>query len=131
MNSVCYLNSTKHDALIARSHRIYLIPKVQSKQARKDRTRSLPDLSKCEKHARKEEAVAALNAGRKFDDVARELSEDKARQGGSLGWKAKGSLLPELEKVAFELETSTVGAPKWREVKTSEGYHLVMVEGKK
>lgn len=35
----------------------------------------------CEKHARKEEALAKLNAGSKFDDVAREFSEDKARQG--------------------------------------------------
>lgn len=35
----------------------------------------------CEKHAKKEEALAKLNAGAKFDDVAREFSEDKARQG--------------------------------------------------
>lgn len=35
----------------------------------------------CEKHAKKEEAVAKLNAGTKFDEVAREFSEDKARQG--------------------------------------------------
>lgn len=35
----------------------------------------------CEKHAKKEEAIAKLNAGAKFDEVARELSEDKARSG--------------------------------------------------
>lgn len=35
----------------------------------------------CEKHSKKEEALAALREGRKFDDVAREFSEDKARQG--------------------------------------------------
>lgn len=35
----------------------------------------------CEKHSKKEEAVAKLNAGTKFDEVAREFSEDKARQG--------------------------------------------------
>lgn len=51
--------------------------------------------------------------------------------GGSLGWKTRGSLLPEFEKIAFELEPSTTGNPKWAEVKTSEGYHLVMVEGRK
>ncbi|KAK4971971.1 Peptidyl-prolyl cis-trans isomerase pin4 [Elasticomyces elasticus] len=85
----------------------------------------------CEKHAKKEEAVAKLGEGKKFDDVAREYSEDKARQGGSLGWKSRGSLLPEFEKVAFELEASTTGNPKWAEVKTAEGYHLVMVEGRK
>ncbi|GAB7353130.1 hypothetical protein MBLNU459_g3667t1 [Dothideomycetes sp. NU459] len=85
----------------------------------------------CEKHAKKEEAVAKLNAGVKFDEVAREFSEDKARQGGSLGWKSRGDLLPEFGNVAFELESSTTGNPKWAEVKTSEGYHLVMVEGRK
>ncbi|KAK3081190.1 Peptidyl-prolyl cis-trans isomerase pin4, partial [Coniosporium uncinatum] len=84
----------------------------------------------CEKHSKKEEAVAKLNEGVRFDEVARNFSEDKARQGGSLGWKTRGSLLPEFEKVAFELEPSTTGNPKWAEVKTSEGYHLVMVEGR-
>lgn len=36
----------------------------------------------CEKHSKKEEALAKLNAGSNFDEVAREFSEDKARQGG-------------------------------------------------
>ncbi|KAF2222726.1 peptidyl-prolyl cis-trans isomerase PIN4, partial [Elsinoe ampelina] len=85
----------------------------------------------CSKHGKKEEALAKLNAGTKFDDVAKEFSEDKARQGGSLGWKTKGSLLPEFEKVAFELEPSSTGSPKWGEAKTSEGYHIIMVEGRK
>jgi NIMA-interacting peptidyl-prolyl cis-trans isomerase 4 len=35
----------------------------------------------CEKHGKKEEALAKLKTGAKFDDVAREFSEDKARQG--------------------------------------------------
>lgn len=35
----------------------------------------------CEKHAKKEEALAKLNAGASFDSVAREVSEDKARTG--------------------------------------------------
>lgn len=85
----------------------------------------------CEKHARKEEALAALAGGRAFDDVAREFSEDKARQGGSLGWKTRGSLIKEFEDVAFALEASTTNRPAYKEVKTSEGYHLVMVEGRK
>jgi NIMA-interacting peptidyl-prolyl cis-trans isomerase 4 len=36
---------------------------------------------KCEKHSKKEEALEKLRNGTKFDDVAREFSEDKARQG--------------------------------------------------
>jgi peptidyl-prolyl cis-trans isomerase NIMA-interacting 4 len=35
----------------------------------------------CEKHSRKEEALTKLREGAKFDEVAREFSEDKARQG--------------------------------------------------
>jgi parvulin-like peptidyl-prolyl isomerase len=39
------------------------------------------DHIQCEKHAKKEEALAKLKAGAKFDDVARDFSEDKARAG--------------------------------------------------
>ncbi|KAH7402281.1 peptidyl-prolyl cis-trans isomerase pin4 [Phaeosphaeria sp. MPI-PUGE-AT-0046c] len=85
----------------------------------------------CEKHSNKEKALEALREGRKFDDVAREMSEDKARQGGSLGWKVRGSLMAEFEKVAYELEPSSTGAPKLGECKTREGYHIIMVEGRK
>lgn len=41
---------------------------------------SLTDMSS-EKHAKKEEALAKLREGVKFDQVAREYSEDKAKQG--------------------------------------------------
>lgn len=87
----------------------------------------------CEKHAKKEEALKKLNDGVAFNKVAEEYSEDKARAGetnfkkqnaerdltpalgGSLGWKGKGALMPEFEKVAFELEVSSIGSPKWAE----------------
>ncbi|KAJ6446479.1 lysozyme [Purpureocillium lavendulum] len=85
----------------------------------------------CEKHAKKEEALAKLNEGVKFDEVARNYSEDKARQGGSLGWKSKGSLDPKFEEVAFALEPSTTSSPKIGEAKTGFGYHIIMVEGRK
>lgn len=35
----------------------------------------------CEKHSKKEEALEKIKNGAKFDEVAREMSEDKARQG--------------------------------------------------
>ncbi|KAB5558429.1 peptidyl-prolyl cis-trans isomerase PIN4 [Coniochaeta sp. 2T2.1] len=85
----------------------------------------------CEKHGKKEEALAKLRDGAKFDEVAREFSEDKARQGGALGWKTKGSLDPAFEAVAFTLEASTTGNPKYAEAKTGFGYHIIMVEGRK
>ncbi|KAJ5586963.1 peptidyl-prolyl cis-trans isomerase pin4 [Penicillium hispanicum] len=85
----------------------------------------------CEKHSKKEEALEKLRNGAKFDEVAREFSEDKARQGGSLGWKTRGSLDPTFEKAAFELEPSTTGNPNYVESKTGFGYHIIMVEGRK
>ncbi len=40
----------------------------------------------CEKHSKKEEALAKLQEGVKFDEVARDFSEDKARQGRPEHW---------------------------------------------
>ncbi|KUJ19823.1 FKBP-like protein [Mollisia scopiformis] len=85
----------------------------------------------CEKHSKKEEALEKLKGGAKFDDVAREFSEDKARAGGALGWKKRGDLDLAFEEKAFELEASTTAAPKYAEVKTGFGYHILMVEGRK
>ncbi|KAG8416651.1 Peptidyl-prolyl cis-trans isomerase pin4 [Metarhizium acridum] len=81
--------------------------------------------------AHPEEALAKLNDGVKFDEVARNYSEDKARQGGALGWKTKGSLDPKFEEVAFALEPSTTNNPKIAEARTEFGYHIIMVEGRK
>lgn len=44
-------------------------------------TRWMSNIAQCEKHTKKEEALAKLKAGAKFDEVAREFSEDKARAG--------------------------------------------------
>ncbi|KAK4202670.1 FKBP-like protein [Triangularia verruculosa] len=85
----------------------------------------------CNKMGEAEKAIERLQAGESFNTVAQEMSQDKARSGGSLGWKTKGSLLPEFEKIAYELPTSTTNKPSWGMAKTSEGYHVIMVEGRK
>ncbi|KAK6541149.1 Peptidyl-prolyl cis-trans isomerase pin4 [Orbilia ellipsospora] len=86
----------------------------------------------CEKHSKALEAIEKLNEGSKFDAVAREYSEDKARQGGSLGWKVRGSLVQEFEVAAYALEPSACDKPVWAgPVKTGHGYHIIMVEGRK
>lgn len=72
-----------------------------------------------------------LRDGGKFHEVAQEYSEDKARQGGSLGWKTRGALDAAFEKAAYELEPSTTASPKYVEVKTGHGYHIIMVEGRR
>jgi len=37
--------------------------------------------AQCEKQSKRDEALARVEAGESFDKVAREMSEDKARQG--------------------------------------------------
>lgn len=39
------------------------------------------------------EALEKIKAGQKFPDVAAAYSEDKARQGGDLGWQIRGGNL--------------------------------------
>lgn len=53
------------------------------------------------------------------------------RLGGALGWKTRGDLDPKFEEVAFDLEASTTASPKYAEVKTEHGYHIIMVDGRK
>jgi len=51
--------------------------------------------------------------------------------GGALGWKTKGSLDPEFERVAYDLAVSSTSKPIVGEAKTSFGYHIILVEGRK
>ena len=51
--------------------------------------------------------------------------------GGALGWKTRGSLIAEFEAVAYSLEVSSTANPVWGDAKTSEGYHIIMVEGRR
>ena len=46
----------------------------------------------CEKQSKCLEAMAKLEAGEKFNEVASKFSEDKARNGGSLGWMVRISI---------------------------------------
>jgi NIMA-interacting peptidyl-prolyl cis-trans isomerase 4 len=48
-----------------------------------------------------------------------------------LGWKTRGELDPIFEEAAFNLDASTTAKPKYVEVKTGFGYHIIMVEGRK
>ena len=85
----------------------------------------------CEKQSKSLEALAALQAGGKFNEVATQFSEDKARSGGDLGWMTRGSMVGPFQDAAFALPNSTVGNPNYVQVKTKFGYHILMVEDKK
>ncbi|EGN92892.1 hypothetical protein SERLA73DRAFT_190493 [Serpula lacrymans var. lacrymans S7.3] len=86
----------------------------------------------CEKHSKATEALQKLQEGQRFDKVAQEYSEDKAKAGGSLGWMVRGSMVGAFQEAAFALEPSTVDKPMLSPlVKTNFGYHIVMVEGRR
>ncbi|EDN90665.1 hypothetical protein SS1G_00065 [Sclerotinia sclerotiorum 1980 UF-70] len=53
--------------------------------------------------------------GKKFRGPDRHVKCLSIEFGGALGWKGKGDLDPEFEKVAFEMEASTTTKPKYRE----------------
>lgn len=46
----------------------------------------------CSKQSKALEAINRLNNGEKFNVVAQEMSEDKAKSGGDLGWQVRGQM---------------------------------------
>jgi peptidyl-prolyl cis-trans isomerase SurA len=61
---------------------------------------------------------------RKFEDVARELSEDgTAPNGGDLGWTSPGSFVPEFEEAMNRLPINGLSTP----VASRFGVHLIQV----
>ena len=66
-----------------------------------------------------------IEAGRRrFEDVAREVSEDgSAAAGGDLGWFAPGVMVPEFEQPASRLAPGEISEP----VATRFGVHLIQV----
>ncbi|XP_028671900.1 peptidyl-prolyl cis-trans isomerase NIMA-interacting 4 [Erpetoichthys calabaricus] len=87
----------------------------------------------CEKHSKIMEAMEKLKSGMRFSEVASQYSEDKARQGGDLGWMTRGSMVGPFQEAAFALQVSSMDKPVYTDppVKTKFGYHIIMVEGKK
>ncbi|MBD3319595.1 MAG: hypothetical protein GF350_00705 [Chitinivibrionales bacterium] len=64
-----------------------------------------------------------------FAEEARIASDDEgsAKDGGDLGWFGRGSMVKEFDSVAFSLDSGDVSDP----FKTSFGFHLVKVEGRR
>lgn len=56
-----------------------------------------------QKHSKCVEALEKLKSGTPFDKVAEAYSEDKARQGGSLGYMVRGSMVGPFQDAAFQL----------------------------
>jgi peptidyl-prolyl cis-trans isomerase C len=87
-----------------------------------------PDLSE-EKALEAAKAVRAkLVAGGSFAELAKAESDDQGsgENGGDLGTFAKGAMVEEFDKVAFELPVGIVSEP----VKSAFGYHLILIESR-
>lgn len=84
-------------------------------------------LVKTEDEAKKVEE--RLAKGEDFAKVANEVSIDpgSAKQGGDLGFFARGQMVPAFEETAFKLEPGKVSDP----VKTQFGYHVIKVDEKR
>mmetsp|Transcript_289 Transcript_289/g.369 ORF Transcript_289/g.369 Transcript_289/m.369 type:complete len:108 (+) Transcript_289:1061-1384(+) len=81
----------------------------------------------CEKQSKLLQAQERINNGEDFANVAREMSEDKARSGGDLGWIVRGKMVKEFEDIAFSLPIGGISRP----FKTCHGWHLAKCEGVK
>lgn len=71
----------------------------------------------------------ALNAGADFAQMAKAKSQDTAsrERGGDLGFFAKGMLVPEIEKVVFEMKKGEISPI----ITTDAGFHILKVEERK
>ncbi len=79
--------------------------------------------------AEAEAIIKKLNAGAKFEDLAKENSTDgSAANGGDLGYFTQGQMVPEFEKAAFALKP---GEYTKEPVKTQFGYHVIQLEDRR
>ncbi|HEY2845845.1 MAG TPA: peptidylprolyl isomerase [Bryobacteraceae bacterium] len=87
------------------------------------------DLTEAEALAKAKEVRAKLAAGAKFEDVAKIESDDtgSGENGGDLGTFGQGEMIPEFDEVVFKAPLGQVTEP----IKTTYGYHLILVEERK
>jgi peptidyl-prolyl cis-trans isomerase C len=72
-------------------------------------------------------AAKRIQSAEPFDEVAKEVSQDRsASMGGDIGYVTRGQLPPQFEGVAFSLEAGQVSEV----IETPLGYHLIKVDEK-
>lgn len=76
-----------------------------------------------------QEWLTQIKAGKDFATLAKSHSDDAGSKdnGGDLGYFKKGQMIPEFDKVAFQLKTGEISDL----VKTKYGYHIIKVEEKR
>ena len=74
------------------------------------------------------DVLARLKKGEKFAEIATQVSICPSKtKGGDLDWMPKGSLVPEIEEVAFKMKKGQIEGP----VKSKFGYHILFLEDNK
>lgn len=75
------------------------------------------------------EVKKKLDEGKKFEDLAKEYSQDTAtaESGGDLEWISQGEMDPAFEEAAFKLEKDEISKP----VAGQNGWHIIQVTDKK
>jgi len=71
------------------------------------------------------DVITRLNNGEKFEDLAKELSDDEgsATNGGDLGYFSNGTMVDEFENAVVTLEN---GKYTTEPVKSTYGYHIIL-----
>lgn len=82
-----------------------------------------------EDEATAKEVKKKLDEGAKFEDLAKEYSQDpgSAANGGDLGFFGPGKMVPEFEEAAYALDVNEISGP----VKSQHGFHIIKVTEKK
>jgi peptidyl-prolyl cis-trans isomerase C len=80
--------------------------------------------------AEAKQVVKDLDSGAKFEDLAKERSADSAsaKNGGDIGYFAKGEVFPEISDAAFNLKPHTYTETP---VKSQLGWHVLYLEDKR
>jgi foldase protein PrsA len=99
------------------------ITEKELKAKHKPEIRASHILVKDEETAKKVEAELA--AGKSFEELAKQYSEDTASKenGGDLDYFGPGKMLAEFEEAAYKLKKGEISQP----VKSSYGYHIIKV----
>jgi len=76
--------------------------------------------------AKAESLYVEIQKGGDFEQIAKRESMDPSTKelGGDLGWRRRGDLVPEFDRVYFALRPGVVSPP----IKTVFGYHLIRVD---
>lgn len=97
--------------------------KEAAKVTAEKRVRARHVLVNSEEDANK--AMARLDKGEKFEEVAKQMSLDGSRDyGGDLGFFTAGEMVPAFSKAVFALKKGEVSKP----VKTDFGWHIIKLE---